>query len=85
MRINVYSQELTSEVMLVAKEGTDSAGNDATFTGVRMMLASAETLHHTPDDDDRSAITLWLPKSSDRRQTLANALYEMSQLVESTI
>ena len=43
MRINVYSQELTSEVMLVAKEGTDSAGNDATFTGVRMMLVSAET------------------------------------------
>lgn len=85
MRINVYSQELTSEVQLISKSGTDDQGQPAVFHGVRMYLVSPETLHHTPEDDDRSAVTLWLPKSSHRRQDLANALYEMAQLVEKTI
>jgi hypothetical protein len=57
MRINVYSQELTKEVSLVSK--TDERGN--THYGVRMFLASPDILHHTPDDDDRSAVTFWIP------------------------
>lgn len=69
--------------MLVSKDGTDDNGNPATFTGVRMMLVSPDTLHHTDDDDDRSAITLWLPKSKRRKQELANALRIMSDIVTS--
>jgi hypothetical protein len=30
-------------------------------------------LHHPPQDDDRSAVTFWLPKSADRREELAQA------------
>ena len=31
------------------------------WTAVRLYLHSSPLLHHTPQDDDRSAITLWLP------------------------
>lgn len=56
MRINIYSQELTKEVELISKD-TDGG----TYYGIRMYLASPDILHHTPDDDDRSAITFWIP------------------------
>jgi hypothetical protein len=61
MRINVYSRELTSEIEQIVKEGTDDNGGTASFYGVRMYLLSPDQLHHTEDDDDRSAITFWLP------------------------
>lgn len=35
------------------------------------------------NDDDRSAVTLWLPKSPDRREDFAKALEEMAALVRS--
>lgn len=57
MRINVYSQELTKEVRLVSK--ADHRGR--IFYGVRFYLSGSDLLHHTPDDDDRSAVTFWLP------------------------
>ena len=82
MRVNVYSQELTSEVKLVEKEGVNSDGDKEVFHGVRLFLHSPEQLHDTPNDDDRSAITLWLPKSSARRFELAEALYNMADLVD---
>lgn len=81
MRINVYSQELTSEVMLVTKTGTDDNGDPATFKGVRIMLVSPETLHYNAEDDDRSAITFWFPKSEHRMRELANALSHMASIV----
>ena len=59
MRINVYSQELTKEVELVSKV----ADTGITYYGVRMYLASPDILHHTPEDDDRSAITFWIPNN----------------------
>ena len=61
MRINVYSQELTKETYLVEK--TD-ANTGVTFWGVRVMLASPKVLHHTPTDDDRSAVTFWIPNAN---------------------
>lgn len=82
MRINVYSQELTDETMLITKEGTNEVGEPETFYGVRMMLHSPEQLHHTDDDDDRSGITFWLPKSTHRRQELANTFADLSELVK---
>lgn len=59
MRLNIYSQELTKEIELVSK----TADTGITYYGVRMYLASPDILHHTPDDDDRSAITFWIPNA----------------------
>ena len=57
MRINVYSQELTKEVALVNK----TSDNGAVHYGVRIYFDGSPRLHNRPDDDDRSAITYWLP------------------------
>lgn len=59
MRINIYSQELTKEIELVSKV----ADTGIRYYGVRMYLASPDILHHTEDDDDRSAITFWIPNN----------------------
>jgi hypothetical protein len=80
MRINVYSQELTKEIMPVSK----TADTGITYHGVRMMLASPDVLHHTARDDDRSAITFWIPNAhSFTRQDLADVFHSMATLVES--
>lgn len=54
MRINVYSQELEREVAIVEKKG---------YKGVRLYFDGSSRLHYRPDDDDRSAITYWLPNN----------------------
>lgn len=75
MRINVYSQELTRDIELVSTV----ADTGITYYGVRMYLASADILHHTPEDDDRSAITFWLPNSkSFTQQDLADVFEAMA-------
>lgn len=56
MRINVYLEELTSEVVVVSKIATGT-GNE--FHGARVYLESPDVLHHSELDDDRSAITFW--------------------------
>lgn len=77
MRINVYSQELTDEVHLISKE----SNTGLVYHAVQLILHSSEKLHHPPQDDDRSAITLWLPKSKDRRLLLAHSLERMADMV----
>lgn len=77
MRINVYSQELTDEVNLVSKE----SNTGVTYHAVQLMLHSSPMLHHPPQDDDRSAVTIWLPKSKLRRLSLAVALEKMAMEV----
>lgn len=77
MRINVYSQELTNEVATVEKR----SNTGLTYSAVQLMLHSSERLHHPPQDDDRSAVTLWLPRSAERREELARTLERMAQLV----
>lgn len=69
MRINVYSQELTSEVIIVEK----LAGTGIIYHAAQLVLHSSERLHRPPADDDRSAITFWLPKSANRREEMAKA------------
>lgn len=69
MRINVYSQELTSEVIAVEKE----SNTGIKYHAAQLVLHSSEKLHHPPADDDRSAITFWLPKSKERREEMACA------------
>jgi hypothetical protein len=62
MRINIYSEEITTEVETVVKKS--DTGNE--FTGIRFILESSDKLHHNPNDDDRSAITFWVPGSLKR-------------------
>ncbi len=56
MRINVYAEELTTETVVIEKEVEGRK-----FYGVRLYLQSPLSLHHTETDDDRSAITFWVP------------------------
>jgi hypothetical protein len=78
MRINVYSQELTEEVKVIEKE----SNTGLVYTAVQIILHSSDKLHHPPADDDRSAVTFWLPKSRERRMSFARALREMAYQVE---
>lgn len=59
MRINVYAEELTDEVEIVVKNVTDDENGTRTFYGLRFYLKSPDDLHHSDEDDDRSAITIW--------------------------
>lgn len=77
MRINVYSQELTDEVQTIEKV----SNTGLTYSAVMLMLHSSPMLHHPPLDDDRSAVTFWLPKSSERREALAQAFERMAARV----
>jgi hypothetical protein len=78
MRINIYSQELTYEVKVIEKE----SNTGLVYSAVQLMLHSSPMLHHPPADDDRSAVTFWLPKSLDRRAELAAAFRRMAYEVE---
>ncbi len=69
MRINVYSQELTSEVLLIEKP----SNTGITYHAAQLVLHSSDHLHHPPLDDDRSAVTFWLPRSVARREEMARA------------
>jgi hypothetical protein len=77
MRINVYSQELTKEIEHVQK----TADTGITYHAIRMYLASPDVLHHKPGDDDRSAITFWIPNARKfGREDLAWVFQEMADL-----
>lgn len=76
MRINVYSQELTPEVQTVEKE----SNTGLVYSAAMLMLHSSPMLHHPPADDDRSAVTFWLPKSPARREEMARAFEEIARV-----
>ena len=76
MRINVYSQELTDEVILVEK----GSNTGVVYHAAQMILHSSEKLHHPPQDDDRSAVTFWLPKSQERREAMAKAFERIADI-----
>lgn len=76
MRINVYSQELTDEVIHVEKV----SNTGMTYHAAQLVLHSSEKLHHPPMDDDRSAVTFWLPKSQARRRAMAKAFEEIARV-----
>lgn len=77
MRINVYSQELTDEVKVIEKE----SNTGLVYSAVQLILHSSPMLHHPPQDDDRSAVTIWLPRSTERREALATTLERMAEEV----
>lgn len=76
MRINVYSQELTPEVNLIAKE----SNTGIVYHAAQIMLHSSPMLHHPPADDDRSAVTFWLPRSAERRTEMAAAFERVAEI-----
>jgi hypothetical protein len=79
VRINVYSQELTDEVLLIEKK----SNIDITYRAVQFVLHSSPMLHHPPEDDDRSAVTFWLPQSvrglESFQRALKAALFKVDQ------
>ena len=58
-RINVYAEELTPETALVTKTVNDAEFGERTFYGLRVFFHSPDQLHHSVEDDDRTAITFW--------------------------
>ncbi|MDE2020533.1 MAG: hypothetical protein KGJ13_09380 [Patescibacteria group bacterium] len=77
MRVNIYSQELTDEVQREEKQ----SNTGIVYSAVRFVLHSSPMLHHPPKDDDRSAVTFWLPKSEARREALAQSFEDAARLV----
>ena len=81
--MNVYSQEMLTQGPAKAVERVEkTADTGVVYSAVRLFLISPEQLHHTDDDDDRSAITFWLPKAYDRRLYIANCFKHMAALIE---
>lgn len=76
MRINVYSQELTPEVISIEKQSNTGIA----YHAAQLILHSSPLLHHPPADDDRSAVTFWLPKSQHRREEMAQAFERIAAL-----
>lgn len=65
MRINIYAEELPDpedEDRVICRV-TKKADTGRTYFGARIFLASPESLHDDPGDDDRSAITFWGPRA----------------------
>lgn len=85
MRINVYSQELITDPDTVGEHVVQTiekvSNTGLIYSAVAMFLHSSDRLHHPPDDDDRSAIMFWLPKSANRREALAETFEEMATQV----
>jgi len=77
MRINVYSQEIANEVIAIEKE----SNTGIIYSAVQFILHSSPLLHHPPKDDDRSAVTFWLPKTKKRRELLALSFEQMANMV----
>lgn len=76
MRVNIYSQELTDEVLQVEKK----SNTGIVYHAGQLVLHSSERLHHPPADDDRSAVTFWLPKSQHRREEIAQAFEKLAEI-----
>lgn len=81
MRINVYSQELTPEIICLEKV----SNTGRLYVAAQLILHSSERLHHPPDDDDRSAVTFWLPRSQSRREEMAQAFERIAQIFRQSI
>lgn len=76
MRLNVYSQELTDEVLLIEK----GRNTGVKYHAAQLVLHSSPMLHHPPQDDDRSAVTFWLPRSPERREAMAKAFEKIAEI-----
>lgn len=57
MRVQIYQEELGEGVEIIEQ----NSRNGEHFYGLRIWLKTCQPLldHSTPEDDDRSAVTLW--------------------------
>lgn len=85
MRLNVYAEEITSETQIIRKVVHTDEGTDETFYGIRMYLLSPKELHHSPDDDDRSAITFWVKWTKREGNNPLYLKYLFADLYERTV
>jgi hypothetical protein len=79
MRVNVYGEELTDRVEIVRK-----SVNQETFVAIRFYLKSHPDLHHSFDDNDESAVTIWAPwtkKTGNQLDVLYTMFYEAIQRI----
>lgn len=76
MRVNVYSQEQTNEVLHIHKK----SDTGISYHAAQLVLHSSDKLHQPPQDDDRSAVTFWLPKSQSRREEMARAFEHIAKI-----
>ena len=76
MRVQIYSEEMTSEVTLVTKQVTDEKFGTRVFYGLRAFLKSPPELHSDPEDDDRSAVTFWFGDDLDVVEAMLNGFVE---------
>ena len=78
MRVNIYGEELTNRVEIVRK-----AVNQQLFIGVRFYVKSPLDLHHSPNDNDESAVTFWMPwtKNKGTDYSFIQVLMDASRLL----
>jgi hypothetical protein len=57
------------------------ADTGVVYSAVRLYLKSPDALHLDEHDDDRSAITFWLPKSQKRRVATAQSLEALAHMI----
>jgi hypothetical protein len=76
MRVNIYSQELTSEVQHVVKK----SNTGIEYHAAMLMPHSSSKLRHPPLDDDRSGVAFWLPKSQSCREQMAKTFERIAKL-----
>ncbi|SHV31488.1 Uncharacterised protein [Mycobacteroides abscessus subsp. massiliense] len=92
MRLNVYSQELIlgndPTDVLMDRDGMPTteveekvSNTGLIYTAVRLFIRSPKEIHQEPNDDDRSAIAFWLPKSPEKRECFAQQLELLARLV----
>jgi len=81
MRVNVYAEEMTSKIEIIAKNIDGQR-----FTGLRLYLELPATVNgkqhkgpfiHRPGDDDSSAVTFWGKR--DLRKVLRKMLSELDK------
>jgi|SRR5882724_8071885 len=93
MRINVYAEELPD----LLQPGESTIGkklpievvtktvNQQLFYGVRLYLKSAPELHYNNSDDDRSAITFWVPWTKDAGNNPRGLLTILNQMYDNLV
>ena len=76
MNINIYSQELTSEVIELVRQDNRNIAQHA----AQMILNSDPKLLRLPDEEIKSAITFWLPITPGRREAMAKAFERIAEI-----
>lgn len=82
MRVNVYAEELLPNTEMITKHVEDEAFGERTFYGVRMYLDSPTSLHHGEHDDDRSAVTIFVPWTQEQGHDFARARQVLLGLIQ---